>query len=260
MSNDPIHVTPLPTRFADGEPSALLQRDTFVPYAVYLIMGINILMFLVTSALSRSIIDMDGEALYRCGMMYAPAVWDGQWWRLLTSMFLHGGIMHIVVNMWALRNLGAELERLYGPLPFALLYLAAGWAGSLASLFFSRAAVGSVGASGAIFGLAGAWLAIALRRRQYFQAFGQQVLMIVVINLVIGASMHGIIDNNAHFGGLAGGFMLGLLMPNLLPEFRARWRWLAAIVAVALLFAATPMGIRLSFNRHVEEMGGQLPE
>jgi len=214
----------------------------FVPFVVYGLMAANVLMFLLT-ALGGGFIDTNDETLHRYGMLYTPDILQGQWWRLGSAMFLHAGIIHIAFNMWALKNLGEELEQIYGPAVFLLLYLGAGWVGSLASRMCTGAAVG---ASGAIFGLGGAWLAIALRNRRYFQEFGQQVLTVIGINLLIGFSSS-MIDNNGHIGGLIGGFLLGLALPNRLPEFRsARWRWPVAAALLILFLAATPIAMRLA--------------
>ena len=234
-------------------PPAPQHEPEPVPYVVYTLMGVNILIFLLTG-LSGGLGNTNLATLDRYGMLYAPEVWQGQWWRLLTAMFLHGGLMHIAFNMWALRNLGKDLEFIYGRAAFLVLYLGAGWMGSLASLAFAHDLEGSVGASGAIFGLAGAWLAIALRRRSYFQSFGGQVLTIVIINLFIGYSPGSHIDNNGHLGGLVGGFILGCLLPNRLPEFRARqWRWPAAIAAACCFLALTPLAAHLS-KAHLSQL------
>ncbi len=222
-------------------------RRRFVPVAVYGLIAVNALIFALTG-LSGGLMDTNGETLHRFGMLYAPDIWGGAWWRLLTAMFLHAGLLHIVFNMWALRNLGVALEEIYGTPNFLLLYFGAGWAGSLASLMFTGA---SVGASGAIFGLAGAWLAIALRRRAYFKAFGGQVLMVIVINLAIGFSMSSFIDNNGHLGGLFGGFLLGCLLPNRLPEFSGQWRRPAAILLLVSFLMLTPLAVRIS-RQHLQ--------
>ncbi|HVF11384.1 MAG TPA: rhomboid family intramembrane serine protease [Abditibacteriaceae bacterium] len=217
----------------------------FVPFVVYGLMAANIVVFVLTG-LNGGFFDTAGETLHRFGMLYAPDILEGQWWRLASAMFLHAGLLHIAINMWALKNLGEELEHIYGPAIFLLLYLGAGWVGALASLMFTGA---SVGASGAIVGLAGAWLAVALRNRRYFQEFGQQVLVVIAINLFIGFSAQSLIDNNGHIGGLIGGFLLGLILPNRLPEFReGRWRWPAAVALVLLFLAATPLAMRVALS------------
>ncbi|HEX8834634.1 MAG TPA: rhomboid family intramembrane serine protease [Abditibacteriaceae bacterium] len=215
----------------------------FTPFAVYALMAANILLFVI-SAMRGGVLDTDSEVLFDMGMLFAPAVWEGQTWRLVTSTFLHAGVMHIAFNMWALHNLGVELERIYGPRNFLWLYFGAGWTASLASLMFTGA---SVGASGAVFGLAGAWLAIAFRRRDYFKAFGAQVLNIVVINLVIGYSFGAYIDNSAHIGGLIGGLAIAWWLTNALVDFRpTRARWTATVGFTVLLLALYPLALAFS--------------
>ena len=222
-----------------------------VAVAVPALLGINILVFIFT-ALSGG---LDGPT--EAGVLWAPGVWDGEWWRLLTSMFLHANILHIGFNMWALYTLGNELEKIYGTPRFLLLYFGAGWAGSLASLMFTGA---SVGASGAIFGLAGAWLAISLQHRRYFKMFGSQVLTVVLINLFIGFGMGSMIDNNAHIGGLLGGLALGMVLSNRLPEFQAGWRRAVTIAVVIALLAATPLATDFSRQHLGAKMTGQSSE
>lgn len=216
-----------------------------VPYATYGLIAINLLIFVV-SAGRGGVGNTDPEVLYNMGMLWAPDVWAGQWWRLFTAMFLHAGLMHIGFNGFVLYQIGPELERIYGAPRFVLVYLGAGWIGSLASLIWGGA---SVGASGAIFGLAGAFLAISLRRRAYFQAFGSQMLFFVAINLAIGFSgAFGLnIDNYGHLGGLVGGFILGNIVANRLPEFAptpTRWALTAAVLLAFV--AATPLAVRAS--------------
>ena len=228
-----------------GEPVAAPQRviDPFVPYVTYALIAINLLVF-VLSASRGGWGDTDSETLFDLGMLYAPAVWDGQIWRLVSAMFLHGGLMHIGFNMYVLYSIGPELERIYSAPRFLIVYLGAGWMGCLASLIWSGA---SVGASGAIFGLAGAFLAISLRRRSYFDAFGSQMLGFIAINLVIGFAGFFNIDNFGHIGGLVGGFILGNIVPNHLPEFRSSsMRWAATLAALLVFAALTPVAINLS--------------
>ena len=142
----------------------------------------------------------------------------GEVWRLFTSMFLHIGFAHLAFNAYALFIFGVEMERIYGPDRFIIIYILSGLFGSLASFAFRGPDVLSAGASGAIFGVIGMNLAYFIKHRDTLGQFGRQrmagTLMIIGINLVFGFTMPGI-DNLAHLGGLAAGFLLGYGMaPN----------------------------------------------
>lgn len=153
-----------------------------------------------------------GDALTNAGANYGPAVFQGgQWWRLVTSMFLHGGIVHLLLNGWGFFQLGTLFETWLGSVKLLLVYFVSGIAGSLASAFFSQ--VPSVGASGAIFGVLGALIAFLLRRHQLLTPQAKSLLFQLVgwavINVFFGFSTPGI-DNAAHLGGCAAGFLIGL--------------------------------------------------
>ena len=138
-----------------------------------------------------------------------PPSLPGEYWRLITPIFLHGSLLHFFFNMYALYNLGREVESFIGPVRFALLFFYSGVAGSVFSLLFTPNP--SVGASGAIFGLIGAQAVFLYRHRQLFGERGrrglQQIIVIALINLAIG--LQGNIDNWAHLGGLLGGLAGG---------------------------------------------------
>lgn len=138
----------------------------------------------------------------------------GEWWRLLTAAFLHWNLAHVALNMWALWHAGRLTERLYGSAAFLGLYLASGIIGSLASIAWNPTVV-SAGASGAVFGVLGALLACMLREhglpRVLVKAHRWSTLTFVVLNLAFGAISPNI-DNAAHVGGLAAGFVLGWLL------------------------------------------------
>lgn len=156
-----------------------------------------------------------GEAFTDAGANFGPAIRQGEYWRLVTSMFLHGGLIHLALNGWALFQLGALLEMLMGSSRMLLIYFATGIAGSLASAMFTQQK--SVGASGAIFGLLGALIAFLLRRRGALTPQGKSILMQLVgwaaINVFFGFSTPGI-DNSAHLGGGAAGLLLGFVLPE----------------------------------------------
>lgn len=155
-------------------------------------------------------------------------VWpvDGEWWRLVTSMFLHIGLLHLAVNCWALYQLGGLFEIWVGSRNLALVYFAAGIAGSAASLLFTlRPAEGaslSAGASGAIFGILGALISFLVRRRDRLTAAAKSLLMQLLfwagINVFLGVTAAGI-DNSAHMGGFAVGLAIGAFL-KVHPRFR----------------------------------------
>lgn len=186
------------------------------PVIIYLNAAIFALMVLTTGDLMA----FDTRTLVTLGANYGPWTVDGQWWRLLSSTFLHAGLLHLVFNMIVLANIGIFLEPLVGRLSFAVVYLLTGLLASLTSLLFNTGAV-SVGASGAIFGLYGFFLALlttSLFKPEFRKLFLRNTLGFVVINVAIGFII-GPIDNAAHLGGLASGFVLGYLW---LPVIRKR--------------------------------------
>ena len=160
----------------------------------------------------------DGRALVRLGANVPQLVWQGEWWRLVSAIFLHGGVLHLLLNAWALYQLGGLFEAWMGSGRMALVWFVTGIAGSLASLFFLRGGL-SVGASGAIFGILGALVGVLLRRRDRLRPQAKQLLMQLLmwagINVFLGFSTPNI-DNAAHLGGAAAGLCLGLAL-------RPRW-------------------------------------
>jgi rhomboid protease GluP len=156
----------------------------------------------------------EDEVLIRLGANHPGLVLqEGEWWRLVTSMFLHGGLAHLFLNGWALYQLGSLFESWLGSTRLVVTWFVSGIAGSLASILFTQSL--SVGASGAIFGLLGALIAFLLRRRDALNAGAKSLLGQLVlwagINVVFGFSVPRI-DNAAHLGGFAAGFLLGLIL------------------------------------------------
>jgi len=153
--------------------------------------------------------------MMRFGANAGPLTVTGEWWRLVTSTFLHFGLVHLLVNMWALWVMGRVTERLFGSGYFLLLYLFSGLCGSLASTLW-RTGVTSAGASGAIFGVIGALIAFMVNPTtnlpptvaKRLRASG---MLFIAYNLMNGATHQGI-DNAAHLGGLIGGFVLGFVL------------------------------------------------
>lgn len=157
--------------------------------------------------------ETSGTSLTALGANERTAVLAGEPWRLLTSMFLHGGFVHLALNAWGLYQLGTLFESWLGSARMLVTYFVTGIAGSIASIAWTQ--VPSVGASGAIFGLLGALIAFLLRRHAALSPQGKSILsqlvMWAVINVFFGFSTPGI-DNAAHLGGCAAGFLLGLTL------------------------------------------------
>ena len=180
------------------------------------------------------------------GADYGPLTLTTQPWRLLTSTFVHGGLLHIATNMWCLWNLGRMAENIFGRVSFLLIYLFTGISGSLLSVALHPSIV-SVGASGAIFGVAGALItALYFGRlpvpKERLNAALRSLVFFALINLSIGAAVP-FIDNAGHVGGLMLGLIIGaLLAPHLTsdPESKARNRQIVfsalAFVLVAVIW------------------------
>jgi rhomboid protease GluP len=189
----------------------------------------------------------------------------GEWWRLVTSMFLHGPPIHIALNGYALYVIGMDLESLVGRGRFLAIYFVSGLAGSVASFAFSPENVASVGASGAIFGLVGALgVYFGLHRRLYGRMGTLQfwnIILVIVINMAIGFSGFFPIDNSAHVGGLVAGAVIGFVLcpryalgewatpvvRNLVNTNRGTLTWLAAAM-VALLVVFLFIALLLMFQ------------
>jgi rhomboid protease GluP len=169
------------------------------------------------------------------GALIPALVAQGEWWRLLSSMFLHSGAVHLGLNMLSLYFLGSFVEAAFGRGRFLALYLLSGLSGGLAYLYFGGFNVPAVGASGAIFGLLGGVLGYALRRGTFSwqNPLIRQLLILLALNLYIGFSVPNI-SNTAHLGGLAGGFAFGWLVA---PSIYSRKK-LRAISPIALLLGA----------------------
>lgn len=182
--------------------------------------------------------NMGGTTSYRLGASYGPAIFYGnEWWRLVTAMFLHGGLLHIGFNMMALMQFGPALEELYGSARYLFIYVVTGAFGFLLSAKMGNF---SLGASGAILGLVGVMLAVTSKRGgSYMREVRSRLISSVVILFVLGFSGVMGMDNSAHFGGLVAGFGLGKLFADRQPMNGAEQKqayalgWIAFLVLVA---------------------------
>ena len=193
-----------------NEQDAKNAEDVFqkkTPYVTYALIGINVLIFFIMTFLGGS---LDAQTLVNFGANYKPLVISGQWYRLVTSIFLHAGLIHLLANMYSLYVIGPQLESFYGRIKFILIYLFSGICGSLLSIVFSNYV--SVGASGAIFGLLGSLLYFGYHYRVYLGGvIRSQIIPLILLNLGIGFMVAGI-DNAAHIGGLIGGVFMSMAL------------------------------------------------
>ncbi len=195
------------------QPAQPLRRQDFTPWVTYTLLGITVLMF-AGQYLTESQMGIDLFAAY--GAKINQAIIAGQFWRLVTPIFLHASLIHIGFNMYALFALGPGLERYYGRVRFLLLYFLSGIAGNVVSFYFSPNA--SLGASTSLFGLVAAEAVFIYRNREFFGKQARSLLgnlfLIVAVNLMLGLSPG--IDNWGHMGGLVGGLAFAWMSGPLL--------------------------------------------
>jgi rhomboid protease GluP len=189
---------------------------------------------------------IDSYTLVRLGAKYGPLIAAGEWWRFITPVFLHAGLIHIAFNSYALFDLGPAVEQIYGTRKFLVLYVVTGTAGFIVSYVWHPNAI-SVGASGAIFGLIGAMIGYGQRNRT---SLGDSIKSMYVrwafYGLIYGFIVPGV-DNGAHLGGLASGILFGFLvtdMPSITRESIAFWKILEAVAVLAVLFGFVMVGLR----------------
>jgi rhomboid protease GluP len=217
----------------------------FIPHARFtttMILLVNAALYLATGLYSMNsgngnLIDIDLRTLVQFGAKFSPLISQyGQWWRLVTAGFLHGGLMHIAMNSWVLFDLGAQVEEVFGPARLIVIYFCSTVFGFLASMFWSPM-VPSVGASAGIMGLIGTMIALGMMHRSALGAAIRGVYVRYAIYvLLFGLLPFFSIDNAAHVGGLAGGFAVAWLagLPRLVDDRREKlWR-AASYVCLAL--------------------------
>lgn len=227
-------------RFLIGRPGAITIT----------LMALNALMFIVEVALggSNSLLGgPDGCTLIRLGALQPVLIAaNHQYWRLLTPMILHASLLHIAFNTYALYLFGFLIENAFGKIRFIAVYVVCGFLASVASFLFSSPFSVGVGASGAIFGLLGAWVAYNFRRRgtQFASAQLQWALMLIALNLFLGFSI-GSIDNNAHIGGLIAGAFAGTFAEGFGPPATRRLIRVGGF-ALLVLIGVTLAAFRIS--------------
>ena len=210
--------------------------ESFKAYPLtYGIIAINVIAYIFSALFSASIIDMDMQTLVDMGALYGPlVVLKGEWWRLFTAMFLHGGMTHILMNMFSLYLIGRGAEMYFEKKGYISIYLFSGLLGGLASLYMHPNSVG-IGASGAIFGVFGALAGFFLAHRDkiatHSKAFMKDFGMVLGINLVLGLSIPSI-DVSAHIGGLIVGIIGGFVISK-----NPKWVWAFSAAMAFVMFA-----------------------
>ena len=249
-------------------PTPWVRRESSIG-VTQIILGINVAVFLGMALSGSTIMEFPIAESIHWGASVGALTFSGEWWRLLTCVFVHGGIIHIAFNMWCLWNLGALCESLYGRWTYIAIYLICGLGASLASAAF-HPYTPSVGASGAIFGLAGALIA-AFKLGEFsvprsaLSGTLRSLGAFVVYNLIFGAIIPGI-DNTAHIGGLVTGLIVGALVALIAPQQDQAPRRAAIFVVVIVTLAGGAIGaahhyrIPLRFGRVDYERSANLPE
>lgn len=241
-----------------GKPEDLqTQADVAVPSAATpalkldatsALVAVNVLVFVLMVLGGVSPVNPSAEQLLKWGGDLGQVALDHQWWRLLTSNFVHVGILHLTLNMWALWGLGKLAERVFGSWPMVALYLLSGLGASVTSIWWHPVALG-VGASGAIFGVAGGLFAfLKLKKvsvpKDYLRKNGAGLGAFLIYNLLIGAAIARI-DNAAHVGGLVTGAVIGALLPLRTPSEDGFLRRYAVLpLALGAIVALAPLLIR----------------
>jgi rhomboid protease GluP len=233
-------------------PAPWVRRESNISLTK-LLFGANVAVFIAMVFASGSIEAFPGRILGHFGANFGPYTLAGDWWRLFTYMFLHIDLWHIAFNLWCLWDLGALCESLYGTWTFGAVYLITGVAGGLASVAW-HPLIPSVGASGAIFGLAGALIASLYLGEFSLPSFAIQanmrsLLFFVGFNILFGISAIGDlvgihVDNACHIGGLISGLILGALIARLAADHDNSPSRIAVLAVVALAVTGSAFAVR----------------
>lgn len=216
---------------------------------------LNIAVYILMISTGVHFLSPDGEALITWGASYKPLTLSGEWWRLISSCFVHIGLIHLLFNMYALIQIGSTLEPLLGRARLVGVYIITGIFGSLTSVWWNNDVV-SAGASGAIFGLFGFYLALLTtsfvdktKRKELLKS----MLMFVGYNILIGISMG--FDNAAHIGGLLSGMVVGYtFLPSLRSPVLARKTLLFTSLAALLISISIYLTLPNDYGVYVRKM------
>src|SRR5215469_12749996 len=218
-----------------------LSTGTLWDYpATTILVGINVAVLLGMIVTGGLVGTLSGPNLLRWGANVGPLTYSGEYWRLITAGFVHGGFPHILFNMWALWSLGQLSEKLFGSWVTFAVYLLTGVGGAMLSIFWNPNQF-EVGASGAIFGLAGATLSgikfgnVSLSSWQK-RSITSSLIFFAGFNLYLGAALPGI-DNVCHIGGFISGLVFGVPLATAAASGKKSFEWMTILVATLVLAA-----------------------
>ncbi|MCI2171872.1 rhomboid family intramembrane serine protease [Schleiferilactobacillus perolens] len=223
-----------------------MTRLKLMPFVTYILLILTALMFVAESLLGGS---TNSETLATVGANYGPFVANGEWWRLISAMFIHIGFLHIATNGVMIYAVGTQIEQLFGHWRTLVIYLGSGILGNLTSFALGRMNTLSAGASTALFGLFGAFLMLGVSYRQepYFQMAGRQFATLIILNLVIDIVMPQV-DIWGHIGGAIGGYLLGMGLA--LPARYGKLPWWQRILGIAVTVVAAAVLYTLGMSRY----------
>lgn len=182
------------------------------PIMTYIFMAISLILFVFTALESNNFMELNPNVLHKYGALVNLNSMDNslELYRLITSIFLHGGLVHLLCNMYSLYVIGPQLESFFGKIKYSIIFIGSGIIGNLLTLAFLQDTYVSVGASGAIFGLLGALVYFGYHYRVYLSGvMKSQIIPLILLNLIIGFMITSI-NNLAHIGGLIGGVLLSM--------------------------------------------------
>ncbi|MDN4495473.1 rhomboid family intramembrane serine protease [Ureibacillus aquaedulcis] len=197
-----------------------IRRENFNQFlklypVVSTIIAINFIVYIIT------MLPNIGDEIFYSGASVNYLIGDGQWWRIITSLFLHASFMHVLFNMFSLFLFGPELEKIAGKMRFLTIYFLAGIFGNMATYVMQDGMYASVGASGAIYGIFGAFAALVYYTRRTMPQLKQVIMPLIIISVII-TFISPNINVTGHIGGLITGFLLGLSYFS--PKNIIRWR------------------------------------
>jgi len=204
----------------------------------------------------------ENQDLLNWGANFRPMTLEGQWWRLFTACFLHIGILHLLLNMYALLYIGLLLEPYLGKTRFLAAYLISGIAASMTSLWWHDLTI-SAGASGAIFGMYGVFLALLttnLLDKSVKKALLTSIAVFVGYNILNGLKPNSGIDNAAHIGGLLSGFIIGYAFIPSLKQFENKAIKFSTIAALTIALLVSSFTVYQSLPNDIGKYDEKMKE